>query len=119
MTIVPLVVVIENDPSMLTALGRVLTAGGCEALLYDSAEAFLDAPPGRRPRCLLVDVHLGAMSGFDLKRRLFALGSNIPVIAMTALDDARVRAEARRAGCAGCLDKTSDVDEILALIRTL
>lgn len=104
---------------MLTALGRALTAGGCEPVLYSSAESFLDAPPARLPRCLVVDVHLGAISGLDLQRRLRSLGSNIPVIALTAIDDADVRAEAYRAGCVSCMAKTSDIEDLLALIRVL
>jgi FixJ family two-component response regulator len=114
----PLVVVVEDDPATLKALGRVLRAGGFDTATYSSAEAFLDAPPARAPACLLLDNHLGGMSGLDLQRNLRARGSTVPVIVMTAVDDRRIRNEAYRIGCAGCLDKGDDIDVLLKLLRS-
>jgi FixJ family two-component response regulator len=114
----PLVVVVEDDPATLKALGRVLRAGGFEPASYSSAEAFLQSPPARAPACLLVDVQLGGMSGLELQRRLRTSGSTTPVIVMTAFDDQRVRDEAYRIGCAGCVDKTDDIDVLLKMLRS-
>jgi FixJ family two-component response regulator len=118
-TLPPLIVVVEDDAATLKALGRVLRALGFEPAEYRSAEDFLASPPSRLPLCLVVDVSLGGMSGLDLKRRLRALDSKLPVIAMTAFDDVRIRAEAQHAGCVGCLEKQSDISVLLDLIRTL
>lgn len=115
----PLVVIVEDDAATLTALGRVLRAGGFDAAAYRSAEDFLEFPPSRLPRCLVVDVRLRGMTGLDLQRRLTALGSRLPVIVMTAFDDARLRNEAYRTGCAGYLDKGSDAEVLLNMIRSL
>jgi FixJ family two-component response regulator len=115
----PLVVVIEDDRATLKALGRVLRAGGCEPALYGSPEEFLDCPPERSPLCVVIGVQLRQMFGLDLRRWLKALDSNVPVVVMTAFDDARVRAEARQIGCAGYLEKTADSAELFELIHTL
>ena len=64
-----LVVVIEDDPGSQKTLARVLRTGGYEAAIYGSAEDFLSSPPESPPIGLLLDVHLGGMSGLDLQRR--------------------------------------------------
>ena len=115
----PLVVVIEDDLATLKALGRVLRAGGLDAAMYSRAEEFLAAPPERPPKCLVIDLHHGDLSGLDLQRQLKAIGSAVPVIVMTAFDDPRVRAEAYRIGCVAYLDKGSDIEELLAVVHSL
>ena len=115
----PLVAIVEDDVACLRALGRVLRAGGCEVMLCGSAEEALATPLPRRPACFVVDMQLGAMSGLDLQARLNARGSTVPVIVLTALDDERVRAEARRLGCVAFLDKGSDIDELLTIVHGL
>ena len=119
MTLVPLVVVIENDLAMLRALSRALQAGGFEPAPYRAAEEFLASPPDRRPLCLVLDLHLGQMSGFDLQRRLERFGSTLPVVMMTAFDERRIREEALRAGCIGYFDKSGEIQGLLDLLRSL
>ena len=116
---IPLVVVIEDDPNSQKTLARVLHAGGYEAALYNSAETFLSSPPHRTPIGLLLDVHLGGMSGLDLQRRLRDEGSSLPVILITAFDDARGREEAERLGCVAYLRKPCEAGTILALLHRL
>jgi FixJ family two-component response regulator len=113
-----LVAVVDDDADLLTAFGRVLRAGGFEAVLYRSAEQFLASPPAHPVHCLVVDVTLGGMSGLDLQRHLRTKGSTVPIVVMTAFESARVRDEAYRLGCAGVLDKQADIDEVLTLIRS-
>jgi FixJ family two-component response regulator len=115
----PLVVVIEDDLASQKTLARVLRAGGYDAATYDSAEDFLASPPLSSPIGLLLDVHLGEMSGLDLQRRLKKEGSTVPVIIITAFDDARSREQAERLGCVAYLRKPCAAETILALLRRL
>jgi FixJ family two-component response regulator len=115
----PLVVVIEDDPAAQKTLARVLRVGGYEAAVYASAEDYLAAPPPSSPLGLLLDVHLGGMSGLDLQRRLKEEGSTVPVIIITAFDDPRGREQAERLGCAAYLLKPCDAETILALLGRL
>jgi FixJ family two-component response regulator len=114
----PLVVVVEDDLTSRTALRRVLRAGGYDVAMYRSAEEFL-ASPVQPAIGLLLDIHLGGLSGLDLQRRLSAEGRAIPVIIITASDSLRTEEEARRLGCHGYLRKPCEGDTILALLGSL
>jgi FixJ family two-component response regulator len=118
-TATPLVVVIEDDLASQKTLARVLRAGGFDAATYASAEEFLSSPPQSDPIGLLLDVHLGGMSGLDLQRRLRNEGSTVPVIIITAFDDARSREQAERLGCVAYLRKPCEAETILALLGKL
>jgi FixJ family two-component response regulator len=115
----PLVAVVEDDLASQKTLARVLRAGGYEAAIYASAEEFLSRPPHSSPIGLLLDMHLGGMSGLDLQRRLRNDGSTIPVIIITAFDDARSREQAERVGCVAYLRKPCEAGTILALLGRL
>jgi FixJ family two-component response regulator len=54
---------------------------------------------------MLLDIHLGGIAGIELRRRLAAVGSNSPVIFMTAIDDEATRKEVMKAGCVAYLKK--------------
>ena len=118
-TATPLVVVIEDDLASQKTLVRVLRAGGYAAAAYASAEEFLASPPQSSPIGLLLDVHLGGMSGLDLQRRLRNEGSSVPVIIITAFDDPRGREQAERLGCVAYLRKPCEAQTILTLLRGL
>jgi len=115
----PLVVVIEDDPASQRTLARVLRAGGYEAATYASAEDFLCSPPPSHPIGMLLDIHLGGMSGLDLQRQLRSEGSTLPVIIITAFDDLLSRQQAERLGCVAYLRKPCEAETILALLRSL
>ena len=97
------VAIVDDDASMRVGLERLLQAHGFGTEIFPSAEAFLGAASAAD--CLLLDIHLGGMSGFELRRRLSSAGSTLPVIFMTAFDDEGTRHEASCLGCAAYLRK--------------
>ena len=99
------IAVVEDNPSMLQGLNRLLSAHGFRVQTFTSAELFLDDIANCEAECLLLDVHLGGISGVDLKRRLASSGRNLPVIFMTAIDDEATRLEALDVGCVAYLKK--------------
>jgi FixJ family two-component response regulator len=99
------VAVVDDDATMLKGVERLLNAHGFDTAVFSSAEAFLDGTAGREATCLVLDVHLGGMSGIELRRRLTASGCTAPVIFMTAFDDEATRNEAMEAGCIAYLQK--------------
>jgi FixJ family two-component response regulator len=99
------IAVVEDDPSMLQGLDRLLMAYGFRVETFASAESFLDYLTRCEAKCLLVDIHLSGMSGPDLKRRLTSSGSDLPVIFMTAIDTDTTRREAFEVGCVAYLRK--------------
>jgi FixJ family two-component response regulator len=112
------VVVIEDDPGTQRTLARMLRAGGYDAAVFESAEAFLASPPPA-PLGLLLDVNLGGMSGLDLQRHLREEGSRVPVIVITAREDTRCQLEAESLGCFAYLRKPCEAGTILALLDRL
>jgi FixJ family two-component response regulator len=99
------IAVVEDDPSMLRGLSRLLSANGFRVDRFTSAESFLDDVSTCEAICLVVDIHLGGISGIDLKRKLASSGRDLPVIFMTAIDNEATRREAFDAGCVAYLRK--------------
>jgi FixJ family two-component response regulator len=99
------IAIVDDDPGTLDAIGLLLDAHGFDVRAFDSAEAFLERDAVKQVDCLLLDIHLGGLSGIELRQRLEASGSSLPVIFMTGLDDAGTRGQALRAGCAAYLQK--------------
>ena len=79
--------------------------------------ALLDSDAAPTATCMLLDIHLGGISGIELQRRLAAAGSNSPVIFMTAIDDDATRKEATNAGCIAYLKKPFAPQLLLDAIR--
>ena len=113
-----IVAIIDDDPGMQASLSNLLNAHGFKTGVFASAEDWLDHGGALGTDCMLVDVHLGGMSGIELQRRLRASGSTLPVIFMTARDDEVTRTRALEAGGASFLCKPFRAAELIAAIRS-
>jgi FixJ family two-component response regulator len=109
------VVVIEDDAVLRRALARLLGLAGYRVGLFASAEAFIEAAPVIDARCLLVDIHLGRMSGLELARGLAAAGSGFRILFMTTSEDDAVLMQVRELGYP-LLRKTSLADRLLQVL---
>ena len=107
-----LVAVVEDDPAMRKSIERLLCASGYTASTFASAEEFLQSAIVDRPVCLVLDIHLGGMSGIELRRRLSGARATIPVVFITAYDDEATRSEALAAGCVDYLKKPFDASRL-------
>jgi two-component system CheB/CheR fusion protein len=107
---------VDDDASLRSALARALRGSGIRAEVFGSAEEFLERKVRGVADCLVLDIHLGGLSGFALRDHLTAAGTAPPIIFITGHDD--VFAErARASGACGCLRKPFDVCDLLALIE--
>jgi len=111
------IVVVEDDDGMRKALDRLLRAAGYQPLLFSSAEAFLGTATAHLAACLVLDIRLPGLSGFELRRRLAASGHHPPVIFITAQDDAATREEARQLACLAYFHKPFEGVALLDAIR--
>jgi FixJ family two-component response regulator len=102
---IPRIVVVEDDASMSQAIERILRAGGFAAVTFASAEAALEADAATTADCLILDIRLPGMSGFELYRRLAHSDEQLPAIFITAHDEPPVREEAERMGARSYLAK--------------
>jgi FixJ family two-component response regulator len=99
------VIVVDDNPAFLKSVARLLSVHGFDVRTFDSAEALLDSGAPGTAACMLLDIHLGGISGIELRRRLAASGCGCPVIFMTAIDDDATRNEAMAAGGIAYLKK--------------
>ena len=114
------VAVVDDDDSFSRALGRRLRAAGFEPIVYSSAEALLRDCNQVPIDCLVLDIHLGGMSGLDLRRQLTSMGKTIPVIFVTAHDEPEIRDEAREVGCSAYFRKpVAGKDLVEAILRAV
>ncbi len=111
------VAVVDDDENFCRSLGRLLRAAGMQPITYTSAEEFLEDKKHPIFDCLLLDVHLGEISGIELGRRLAAEGHNAPFICITAHEDPETRALAEAAGCAAFFRKSDSGAAVLDAIR--
>lgn len=118
MTSGPLISIVDDDLSVRRALRRLVQSASYVVQTFASAREFLDAPPAARPACLVLDLCLGGMSGFDLQERLAMDGAGIPVILITAHDDAATSERVRQSGAAAYLRKPFDGQVLLDAIES-
>ena len=108
-----LIAVIDDDESFRVALVDSLSSLGYGARGFASAEEFI-ACDGTEPYdCVITDIHMSGMSGFDLKRRLLAHGSRLPVIVITAHEEPGLEAKAAAIGAVCLLRKPFEADVLV------
>jgi FixJ family two-component response regulator len=87
-------------------------------MAFDCAEDLLKSRRRRRVSCVIADVQMPGLTGFELHNRLVASGEPIPTILITAFPDERSRERALQAGVIGYLTKPFSEDELLGCIRS-
>jgi FixJ family two-component response regulator len=113
------VFIVEDDEGMREAIEHLLCIAGFRTVAYGSAEALLDEVAAERPLCVISDLHLPAMSGFDLLTELGRRSGQPPVIVITAHDSASTRQEAARLGASAYLAKPFTSNALLAAIDNI
>ena len=104
-TEVPLICIIDDDLSVLEAIAGLVESAGYRVKGFTVAADFLDWQQIPCTACLIVDVMMPSISGFELHRLLTASDYRIPTIFITAYDDEDLRIRAFPAGAAGFLLK--------------
>ena len=111
------IAIVDDDASLCQAMDRLLRAAGFQPFTYPSAEAFLQDGQRTRLNCILLDIQLGGISGFELQNFLAASGSTTPIIFITAYDDPEIREQARQTHCSAYLRKNDPGEVVLEAIR--
>jgi len=101
----PLVSVVDDDESVRESLPDLLNELGFAVQAFASAEEFLGSAYVDQTDCLLLDIAMPGMSGFDLQRALVASQRKIPIVFITAFGDTNLRGRMLQLGAAGCLLK--------------
>jgi FixJ family two-component response regulator len=102
---VPYVAIVDDEEPVRKALKRLLRASGLEAETYASGRDFLDASELRRPDCVILDLHMPDMSGFQVLNEMRAAHKMLPTVVITAYDEPGAREQCLAAGAAAYLRK--------------
>jgi FixJ family two-component response regulator len=108
-----LVAVVEDEESVRKAIGRLLLSAGFAVETYCCAADFLQSLHTQRPRCVVLDLRMPNMSGFEIQQALSKSGNSVPVVIITGDDSPGSRERALVQGARAYLRKP--VDEAMLL----
>ena len=112
------VAVVDDEASVRTALGRLLRLADYHVAAFASGEAFLASLATRRPDCAIVDVHMDGLSGLETKAQLTAAYRDVPVVFITASDDAALDRSVAEAGGVTLLRKPFSNDALVEAVSS-
>ena len=112
-----LVFVIDDDPSMRTAIKELIEAVGFSCQTFETAQEFLETKLPDVPSCLVLDVRLPGLSGLSLQRELTKSGIQIPIIFITGHGDIPMSVQAMKAGAVEFLTKPFRDQDLLDAIE--
>ncbi|MET0985958.1 MAG: response regulator [Steroidobacteraceae bacterium] len=112
----PSVAVIDDEAGVRKGLSRLLRSAEFDPLTYASGEEFLEAWPSIHPDCIVMDLQMPDVSGFEVQANLKRAGVQLPVIIITAHDEPEARAKCILLGAAAYLCKPLDGEVLLDAI---
>ena len=113
----PVVAVVDDEPPVQRALQRLLRAAGFDVRLFASGADFMAHLDGID--CVILDLHLPGMSGFDVQEALTARNSQLPVVVLTGNDTPANRSRSLANGARAYLCKPVDDKVLLDALRPL
>ena len=113
-----MIFIVDDDRSVRTSLTRLMRSAGYEARAFADAEGYLKDVDGGAAAggCVILDLHMPGMSGLDLQEVIKRREPPVPVIVLTASEDAELRAKALAAGAAKVLRKPCDATVLLRAV---
>ena len=112
-----LVLVVDDDLSMLKGVQRLLRQHGYEAISFSSAEAFKSHADYDKATCIILDINLNDGSGIELRHYLNDAGVSAPVIYITGNASPAVRDAALASGCIAFLTKPFSAHELMEPLK--
>ena len=113
-----LITVVDDDESIRRTTTLLIESFGFRATAFASAESFLKSGQLHDTSCLILDVRMPAMNGFELQSELAAAGYAIPIIFVTAYDDKESRGRAMQAGAVAFLSKPFSDEQLIQTVRS-
>ena len=116
----PIVRVVDDDASFLTAISRLLRANGFTVKTYSSAHELLAQRDADTPGCVLADLQMPKMNGLDLQSALAQSTNPLPILFLTGHGDIPSSVRAMRGGAEDFLEKTAPKEKLIeAVTRAL
>jgi FixJ family two-component response regulator len=114
----PVVLVVDDDPSLREALSSLLRSVGLRVEVFGSAPEMLEAPLPDVASCLVLDIRLPKRSGLDFQSELIKANIQIPIIFITAHGDVPMSVRAMKAGAVDFLTKPFRDQDLLDAVGT-
>jgi FixJ family two-component response regulator len=111
-----LICIVDDDSSVRRALGRMVKSLGFDVRLFASGRECLDGSDIERAACLILDVSMSGMDGFELYARLEESNRNVPTVFISAHDDKHYMEKARSIGAIAFLNKPCEESLLLGAI---
>jgi FixJ family two-component response regulator len=111
-----MVYVIDDDKSVRKSFARLLQSANLECETFSSPEEFMSISKQEKNACILTDIRMPGSTGFDLAAMLTASNTQIPIIVVSASDDAQVREWAHELGAVAFFRKPVDDQALLDAI---
>jgi FixJ family two-component response regulator len=108
------VCLVDDDPSVLKATGRLLSSAGWEVEGFTDPAAFLVYAGDAKPHVVVIDIRMPIIDGLEVQKRLRTISPDTKVVVLTSADDPAVRARAMHAGACGFFLKPVRDHELLA-----
>ena len=99
MTSEPIVYLVDDDPGALQSLLWLVRQAGFLAYAFRSGEEFFAEYRPQEPACLVLDVRMPEIGGLEVQRRLMEVGSDLPIIFVTADGDVPSCAQSAQGRC--------------------
>jgi len=109
------VLVVDDDVSILDTVTAILSAEGYQVAAANGGEEALSMLRAWHPTLVLLDMRMPIMDGWAVARAMRESGSKVPIVVMTAAENARRWAD--EIGAAGHLDKPFGLDQLLACVE--
>ena len=116
----PLIAIVDDDESVCRAMKRLVRSLGMDANAFTSGQEFIDlieTMPSFQPDCVVLDVQMPGMNGLEVQERLVSSGNRLPVIFITAHDEAGVRDRALAAGAVAFLRKPFNDESFITTLH--
>jgi two-component system response regulator FixJ len=114
----PLIAVVDDDERMCVAMSRLLRSARHDVEMFPSGAAFLECLKSHQPDCVVLDIHMPEMDGFEVQARLMEAGIHLPIVIVTGDDSAESRERALASGPSAYLSKIVDGQTLLDAITT-
>lgn len=118
MTAAPFVYVVDDDPAIRRSLERLLDAVGFRVASYATPTSFLGVAGDLAMGCVLLDLRMPEMDGFEVQARLLLINPDLPVIVITAQGDVQTAVRAMKAGAVDFIEKPYSDDALITAIES-
>ena len=114
----PMIYLLDDEPSILKALSRVLRARGYEVMTFEKPGDFFEHERALGPACLILDLAMPGQDGFDVQQRLAENHDRIPIIFLTGHGDIPASVKAIKAGADDFLAKPVKSDDLVSAVES-